>query len=182
MKEEVGTEKVPSDATRVDVNLFGDAAEDPVATATGDEGPTEVTERDDGGPQAVDNGDADGKAAKDEEPDAETGEASTACEKDSSEELKVVLSIRDGRATIGVQRPSSDPHIESFDDADLAGLAQEAPGVVERARARWEQAPKYPSYVRPAPAARRRTRRGGGSASGDGGESSDTLQQALTLF
>ena len=139
MKEEVGTERVPSDAARVDVNLFGDAAEDPEATATGDEGPTEVTEQDGKGPQEVDNGDADGETGKDEEPAAETGEASTGGEKDSSDELKVVLSIRDGRATIGVQRPSSDPHIESFDEADLAGLAQKAPTVVERARARWEQ-------------------------------------------
>ncbi len=33
--------------------------------------------------------------------------------------LKVVVSIEGGRAAIGVQQPSSDPHIETFDDHDL---------------------------------------------------------------
>ena len=75
------------------------------------------------------------------------------------EDLKVVVSIKGGRATIGVQRPSSDPHIESFDDAELSGLAQEVTAVIERARARWEDEPKHPAHERPAPPARRRNRR-----------------------
>ena len=74
------------------------------------------------------------------------------------------MSIKGGRATIGVQRPSSDPHIESFDDRDLSGLTQEVPAVIERARARWEDEPKHPAHARPAPPARRRTRRQQGSA------------------
>ena len=57
------------------------------------------------------------------------------------EDLKVVVSIKGGRATIGVQRPSSDPHIETFDDGDLSGLTQEVPAVVERARAKWRTNP-----------------------------------------
>ena len=77
-------------------------------------------------------------------------------EADAPEDLKVVVSIKGGRATIGVQKPSSDPHIESFDDHDLTGLAQEALAVVERAKARWEDEPKHPAHVRPAPPARRR--------------------------
>ena len=81
--------------------------------------------------------------------------------------LKVVVSIKGGRATIGVQRPSSDPHIESFDDSDLSGLTHEAVAVVERARAGWEDEPKHPTYVRPAPPARRRARRGQDSAQAD---------------
>ena len=51
------------------------------------------------------------------------------------EDLKVVVSIKGGRATIGVQRPSSDPHIESFDGHNLSELTQEAQAAVERARA-----------------------------------------------
>ena len=46
------------------------------------------------------------------------------------------MSIKGGRATIGVQRPSSDPHIETFDDRDLSGLTQEVSAVIERARAK----------------------------------------------
>ena len=102
----------------------------------------------------------------------------------SPEELKVVVSIKGGRATIGVQRPSSDPHIESFDDHDLSGLAQEVPAVIERARARWEEAPKHPAYERPAPPARRRNRRGQGptQASTAEGEAAEAQQQTLRLF
>ena len=79
--------------------------------------------------------------------------------KETTEDLKVVLSIRGNRATIGVQRPSADPHIESFDDPDLFGLADEFPAVVARAKARWEDEPMHPAYDKPAPKARRRNRR-----------------------
>ena len=48
-------------------------------------------------------------------------------------------------------QPSSDPHIESFDGADLSGLTQEVPTVIERARAKWEDEPKYPAHERPLP-------------------------------
>ena len=67
------------------------------------------------------------------------------------EDLKVVVSVKGGRATIGVQRPSSDPHIETFDDGDLAGLTQEVSAVIERARGRWEDEPRHPAHARPAP-------------------------------
>lgn len=185
MQEEVVTTIASTDASRADVNLFGDGPEDPIAGAIGDQVPTENTKQGEKGPQDVVTGNADGEAAQDGEPTTETGEAPTDGEEGASDDLKVVLSIREGRATIGVQRPSSDPHIEFFDDSDLAGLAQEVPAVVERAAASWEQRPKYPTYVRPAPAAKRRNQRGraaGGSANAAGGESSDSLQQALTLY
>ena len=95
------------------------------------------------------------------------------------------MSIKGGRATIGVQRPSSDPHIESFDDGDLAGLTQEAPAVVERARAKWEDEPKYPAHERPAPPARRRPRSGQGSAqvgAVEGGADDQQQPETLRLF
>ena len=97
------------------------------------------------------------------------------------EDLKVVVSIKGGRATIGVQRTSSDPHIETFADPDLPGLAQEALAVVERARTKWEEAPKYPAHARPAPPARRRPRREQGSAQGSAAEGEADQQQPETL-
>ncbi len=84
----------------------------------------------------------------------------------SSEDLKVVVSVKGGRATIGVQQPSSDPHIETFDDRDLSGLTQEVLAVIERARAKWEEAPKHPARERPAPPARSRNRREQGGGAG----------------
>ena len=60
-------------------------------------------------------------------------------------ERKVVVSIREGRSTIGVQRTGSNQHVEGFDGRDLPGSAQEIPTVIERAHAPWEDQAKYPA-------------------------------------
>ena len=160
MPDETGTETTRSDAPSVDESLFGDAAEDATAAVADEQDADEVTAQD---PQGAD--------------DAEAQDG-------GSEDLKVVVSIKGGRATIGVQQPASDPHIESFDDGDLAGLTQEAPAVVERARAKWEDEPKYPAHERPAPPARRRTGRGHGSAQAGtaAGEAEQQQPETLRLF
>ncbi len=121
---------------------------------------------------------------------ADDTEAAVADEEDANEEqpaspedLKVVVSLKGGRATIGVQQPSLDPHIESFDDPDLAGLVQEVPAVIERARAKWEDEPKYPAHERPAPPARRRNWREHGAAQAGTAEgAAEQQQQTLRLF
>ena len=95
------------------------------------------------------------------------------------------MSIKGGRATIGVQQPSSDPHIESFDDPDLSGLTQEVPAVIERARVKWEDEPKHPAHERPAPPARRQNRREQGAAQAEAAEGEAEQQQqpeTLRLF
>ena len=102
-------------------------------------------------------------------------------ETDAPEGLKVVMSIREGRVSIGVQQPSSDQYIESFDDRDVSELAQEVPAVLGRARARWEEAPKHPAYQRPAPSTGRRPRRGQGSAPAPSAEEEAAQQQPETL-
>ena len=140
MPDEIGTTTARSDAPSADDSPFADVVEDTAAAVTGEE-------------------DSNGDAAQ-EPQSSDDGEEQAA----SPEELKVVMSIKGGRATIGVQRSQSDPHIESFDDHDLSGLAQEVPAVTERARARWEDEPRYPAHVKPAPPARRQARRGQGSA------------------
>ena len=162
MPDEVGTEATRSDAPSADESLFGDAADDTAAAVADEQDANEEVAED---PQGSD--DAEEQAAGDE-----TG---------SSEDLKVVVSIKGGRATIGVQRPSSDPHIESFDDPDLAGLTQEVPAVIERARAKWEDEPKNPAHERPAPPARRQTRRGQGAAQAGAAEGGADQQQPETL-
>ena len=154
MPDETGTEATRSDAPSADESLFGDAADDAAAE---EQDANEETAQD---PQGAD---AAGEQA------------------DTPEDLKVVVSIKGGRATIGVQRTSSDPHIETFADPDLPGLAQEALAVVERARTKWEEAPKYPAHARPAPPARRRPRREQGSAQGSAAEGEADQQQPETL-
>ena len=157
MPDETGTEATRSDAPSADESLFGDAADDAVAAVAEGEDSKAETQQD---PQGSD--DAGHEAAP-------------------PEDLKVVVSIKGGRATIGVQQPSSGPHIDSFDDRDLSGLTQEVSAVIERARAKWEDEPKYPAHERPAPPARRRTRRGQGSAQAPNAEGEADQQQPETL-
>ena len=160
MPDEVGTEETRSDAPSADDNLFGEAANDKAAAA-------------------VEEQDSDAGNAPEEQGADEPGGQDA-----STDDLKVVVSIKGGRATIGVQRPSADPHIETFEDHDLPGLAQEVTAVVERARARWEDAPKHPVYERPAPPARRRNRRQQGAAQDATAADAETdqAQQTLRLF
>ena len=122
MPDDNGTEATRSDAPSADESLFGEAADD-TETAVADE--QDADEESAQNPQGSD--DAEEQAGQ-------------------PEDLKVVVSIRGGKATIGVQRPSSDPHIESFDAPDLTGLTQEVPAVVERARAKWEEERKHPAH------------------------------------
>ena len=132
MPDETGTETTRSDAPGADDSLFGDAADGTETAVADEQGADEEGAQD---PQGTD--DAEEQAAGDE-----TG---------SPEDLKVVVSLKGGRATIGVQQPASDPHIETFDGRDLSGLPEEVSAVIERAKAKWEEAPKYPAHERPAP-------------------------------
>ena len=165
MPDDNGMETTRSDAPSADENLFGEAPDDTESAVAEEEDPRGETAQD-----GQSSGDAKEQAAGDET--------------ESAEGLKVVVSIKDGRATIGVQRPSSDPHIESFDDPDLAWLTQEVSAVIERARARWENEPKHPAYERPASPARRRNRRGQGAAqqATAAAAAEQQQQQALRLF
>ena len=164
MPDDNGMETTRSDAPSADDSLFGDAADDTAAAAVEEE-------------------DSKGQTAQDPQGSDDAEEQAVGDETGSSEDLKVVVSIKGGRATIGVQQPSSDPHIESFDDADLSGLTQEVTAVIERARDKWEDEPKYPAHERPAPPARRRTRREQGAAQAETAEGeAQQQQQTLRLF
>ena len=156
MPDEIGTEATRSDAPSADESTLAEAADD---------APSTVSEKED----------SKGKTEQDQQGSDDAGKKTA-----PSEELKVVLSIKGGRATIGVQRPSSDPHIEAFDDADLSGLAQEVSAVTDRAKARWEETPKHPAYARPAPPARRRNRRRQGAAQASTAEGEAEREQAQT--
>ena len=153
MRDETETEATRSDATSADESLFGEKADDTEAAAADEQD----AEQD---PQGSD--DADEQAGQ-------------------PEDLKVVVSIKGARATIGVQQASSDPHIESYDDHDLSELTQEVPAVIERARAKWEDKPKHPAHERPAPQARRQPRRGQGAAQAGAAEGGADQQQPETL-
>ena len=167
MADENGTEATRPDAPSAD-DANGKDEQDPQGS---DDAMTENPQ------EAQDSGDA-GKPA------AEEAKAA-ADEPAQSKDLKVVVSIKGGRAIIGVQRPTADPHIETFEYRDLSDLAREVLAVTDRAKARWEDAPKHPAYERPAPPARRRNRRQQGAAQDTttaGAETEQAEQQTLRLF
>ena len=162
MLDENERESSRSDALRAYESLFGDTAAESAAATAGEQ---EIENKVEQEPKPSDDSKGEGR------------EGNTIL----AEELKVVVSIKEGRATIGVQRPSSDPHIESFDDPDLSGLAQEVLPVVERARVRWEGAPKYPAHARPAAATRRRGRGEQGPVQASTAEGEEAQQEPETL-
>ena len=189
VNDEAGTENAPSDVVNVEEFLFGAAAGDaPADDNPGDaDGEFLAADATADGEDAEISGEPDADTETADEPDtadADAGDEPAPAEPETSEELKVVLSIRGGRAVIGVQRPSADPHIEVFDGLELPDLAQEIPGVVERARARWEESPQHPAYEKPAPPARQRNRRQQAAAPDDAeaGEAEQPQAETLRLF
>ena len=160
--------------------LFGNPAANPPSDAA-EVFPAEDAADDSGDLETAGETDIDADTAEESDADADDGAHTAPAGTESSDELKVVLSIRGGRAVIGVQRPSADPHIEAFDDPDLFELADQFPAVVARARARWEEEPMHPDYVKPTPPARRRNRRQRGTAEAAADESEAERQQPETL-
>ena len=166
--DDIVTEVDSSDAASAEELLFGHADEETAHEAAA----AEVAE---GNPRR----EAEGEADQEPQGSDDAGEQSK-----PADELKVVVSIRGVRATIGVQQPSADPHIESFDGLDFLGLALQVPEVVERARARWEDEPKFPAHERPAaPARRQRQRRQEpAQAATEEGEADQPQPETLRLF
>ncbi len=188
---ETGGETAPADVVNVEEFLFGAVA----ASAPSDDNPDVVDEEPPAGDATdevggdVDNdgatGDTDAGVPDAADDDDDANDEPAPADTDASEELKVVLSIRGGRAVIGVQRPSADPHIEAFDDVDLFGLADQFPAVVARARAIWEEEPMHPAYDRPAPPSRQRNRRQQAAtapADTEAGEPEQPQAETLRLF
>ena len=185
MTDETGTQ----DAVSAEEFLFGTAADDAIADIaealsasdpTDEVGDTEAAAKPEAEPETAD-----------EEPDVaddedEAVEQPVPADTKTTDELKVVLSIRGNRATIGVQRPSADVHIESFDDPDLFELADQFPAVVARAWATWEEEPRHPAYVKPTPPPRQRNRRQQATAQAVTDESEEAAEQqqpeTLRLF
>ena len=72
-------------------------------------------------------------------------------------ELKVVLHLREGRASAGVWQPGADVHLETFMETDMSILVAELPGLLARAQARWNENPMRPKYEPPKKAPTKKT-------------------------
>ena len=81
-------------------------------------------------------------------------------------EVKVVVTVKDGKGTIGVKSPNCDPIVVSA-EGDVDTLLTMARDVVSEARQRWQDNPLYPKFEgqlpsqaqRPQPATRTRASR-----------------------
>lgn len=67
-----------------------------------------------------------------------------------SDELKVVLSLKENKATVGVQAPECDPVYFGL-EGDLQATLKAVPKFVEEAKTRWEASKLYPKCETPLP-------------------------------
>jgi hypothetical protein len=58
-------------------------------------------------------------------------------------EIKVVIVLKDGRGTVGIQSPECDP-VFSTVEGDLVTIAAELPALVQLAEVKWSTTPKNP--------------------------------------
>jgi hypothetical protein len=67
-------------------------------------------------------------------------------------EIKVVILLKDGRGSVGIQSPDCDP-VFSTVEGDIVSVAAELPTLVQQAQDKWAQSPKNPaSTIEPPPA------------------------------
>lgn len=67
-----------------------------------------------------------------------------------SDDMKIVIILKENRGSIGVQAPGCDPVLQTF-EGDLTVALQRVSGVVEVARRRWDSNPLYPKCETPLP-------------------------------
>ena len=66
-------------------------------------------------------------------------------------EIKVVIVLKDGRGTVGIQSPECDP-VFSTVEGNLVTIAAELPALVQLAEVKWSTTPKNPqSIIEPPP-------------------------------
>ena len=66
-------------------------------------------------------------------------------------EIKVVILLKDGRGSVGIQSPECDP-VFSTVEGDLVAIAAELPALVQLADMKWSTSPKNPqSTIEPPP-------------------------------
>ena len=67
-----------------------------------------------------------------------------------SQEVKIVIALKDHKGSIGLQSPDCDPIFATFEGNLEHGLGM-LPGLLEEANHRWDQNPRYPKCKSPLP-------------------------------
>ncbi len=79
-----------------------------------------------------------------------TGEPTTEVKKEPSNELKVVINMKDDRMMLGVQSPECDPVYEMF-TGTLAAALKRIPKLISAAKEKWATSPRYAKANLPTP-------------------------------
>ncbi len=95
---------------------------------------------------------AEASAEPEEEEEAPATAATTAAP--PPEYLRVIITLRDGRGSIGLQRFGCDPFLTTTPDADLPNALARVPELLAAADGVWQERRQNPKYIRPAPAPR----------------------------
>jgi len=67
-----------------------------------------------------------------------------------SAEIKVVISLKDGKGSIGIQAPNCDPIFTTL-EGDLGVALERVPELVQQAQERWAENARYPKADVPKP-------------------------------
>lgn len=67
-----------------------------------------------------------------------------------SQEVKIVVTLKEHAASVGVQAPNCDP-VFSRVEGDLPAVLESVPALVEEAQRRWDASPRYPKCEWPLP-------------------------------
>ena len=67
-----------------------------------------------------------------------------------SDELKVVISLKESKVAVGVQAPECDPVFFGL-EGDLQSTLKAVPKFVEESKTRWETSKLYPKCTTPLP-------------------------------
>jgi len=65
-------------------------------------------------------------------------------------EVKIVILLKDGHGSVGIQSPECDP-VFSTVEGDLVSIAAELPALVQLAEMKWSTNPKNPKAPEPPP-------------------------------
>ena len=78
-------------------------------------------------------------------------EAPTTPATPTPEYLRVIITLRNGRGSIGLQRFGCDPFLTTTPDTDLANALARVPELLAAAEGIWQERRQNPKYTRPAP-------------------------------
>lgn len=68
----------------------------------------------------------------------------------ATNQLKVVISLKDSRGFIGIQAPDCDPLLTTF-EGDLGTALERVPELVQQAQDKWAENTRYPKADLPKP-------------------------------